>query len=176
MMSNFILVCAYVCVYAHDAVFDTCFSIRVYRYTCVNLIPGFPLISWFLFMFLVIACTCMSESHHLIMYTFACLYTPLGTRLTTRWVVSNNPESACPDFRAWSLLYASEKSQLQNSFNWIEDYKGYNPITKEERMIGSPLCLMLGSSCSGGEWVLFSVDRSNVKFLLWILSLDLLVE
>jgi len=33
------------------------FSNRDYSYSCVNLIPSSPLISWFLFMFLVIACT-----------------------------------------------------------------------------------------------------------------------
>ena len=33
--------------------------------------------------------------------------------------------------RSRHLLYALEKSQLQISFNWIEDYNGYNPITKE---------------------------------------------
>jgi len=54
------------------------FSIRVYHYICVNLIPSFPLISWFLLMFLVNACTCMSESHHLTIYTCAYLYTPHG--------------------------------------------------------------------------------------------------
>ena len=31
------------------------------------------------------------------------------------------------------LVYASKKSQLQNSFNWIEDYNGYNSITKEKK-------------------------------------------
>ena len=78
------------------------FSIRLYRYTCVNLIPGFPLISWFLFMFLVSACTCMLESH-LIMYIFVCLYMSLGTRLTTRWVTSDNSGPAYSDFGAWSM-------------------------------------------------------------------------
>ena len=40
------------------------FSIWDYQYSCVNLIPSSPLISWFLFMFLVIACTCVPEPHH----------------------------------------------------------------------------------------------------------------
>jgi len=40
------------------------FSILDYRYSCVNLIPSFPLISWFLFIFSVNACTCKPEPHH----------------------------------------------------------------------------------------------------------------
>jgi len=37
-------------------------------------------------MLLVIACTCMPESHHLTMYTCDCLSTPTGFILRTRWV------------------------------------------------------------------------------------------
>jgi len=38
---------------------------------------------------------------------------------------------------SWNIvsLYASERSQLQNSFTWIEDYNGYNPITKERESL-----------------------------------------
>jgi len=38
------------------------------------------------FMFLVIACTCMPEPHHLIMYTYDCLSTPTGFMICTRRV------------------------------------------------------------------------------------------
>ena len=45
-----------------------------------------------------------------------------------------------------------------------------NPITKERRMVGSPLYLMLGSLCSGWKWILFFVDQVNVE-LFWKSSL-----
>jgi len=48
-------------------------------------------ILWFLFMLLVIACTCMSEPYHLIMYKCDCLSTPLGFILRTCWVAFWQP-------------------------------------------------------------------------------------
>ena len=80
------------------------FSIRVYFYTYACLILDFLLISWFSFMFLVNACTWMPESHHLIMYTFACLCMPLRTHLTACWVASDNPGLACLDLGAWTVM------------------------------------------------------------------------
>ena len=70
-------------------------------------------------------------------------------------------------------MYASERSQLQNSFNWIENYNIYNPITKEGRIVGSPFYLMLGSSFNGGEWFLFSIDEPNQKLDLRIFLFSL---
>jgi len=72
------------CTYAHNT---HAFFTRIYRYTCASLIPDFPLISWFSFMFLVNAYTCLPESYHLILYTWTWLCTPLGIHLTTHWGV-----------------------------------------------------------------------------------------
>ena len=62
------------------------------------------------------------------------------------------------------LLYALEKITIINFFylnrrlqRTQSDYKRGNLL------IDSPLYLKLGSSCGGGEWILFSVDRPNVK-------------
>jgi len=67
------------------------FSTRDYHFSCVNLIPSSPLISWFHFMFLIIDCTCMPELHHLIMYICDYLSTPTGFILRTRWVIFWQP-------------------------------------------------------------------------------------
>ena len=63
--------------HAHDIVFNACFSIQIYRYTCIYLILD-------LLLLLVIACTCMPEPHHLIMYTCDCLSTPTDFIICTR--------------------------------------------------------------------------------------------
>jgi len=74
----------FICAYAHDNVFYACFPIQIYRYICIHLTSDLLLILWFPFMFLIIACTCMSEPHHLIMCTCDCLSTPTGFILRTR--------------------------------------------------------------------------------------------
>ena len=72
------------CIYALHTAFYECFSFQIHRYTWFTVVP---LIS---FMLLVIACTCMPEPHHLIMYTcawyarhLALSYVLAGLHLTT---------------------------------------------------------------------------------------------
>jgi len=77
--------CMFMCAYVLDMVLDTCFlylDLSIH----VSLISDLLLILWFPFMLLVNACTCMPETHHLIMYTCDCLYTPIGFILRTRWI------------------------------------------------------------------------------------------
>ena len=50
-------------------------------------------ILWFSFMLLVIACTCLPEPHHLIMYMYDCPSTPIGFILRTRWVIFWQPST-----------------------------------------------------------------------------------
>ena len=59
-----------------------------------------PLISLIL---LVISCTCIPGSHHLIMYTCACYARHLSL-LYVLTGVANNPGSSCPDPRAWTMM------------------------------------------------------------------------
>ena len=56
----------FMCTYALNTIFYACFSIQIYRYTCINLILDVLSFLWFSFMLLVIACTCMPEPHHII--------------------------------------------------------------------------------------------------------------
>ena len=44
-----------------------------------------------------------------------------------------------------------EKFSIAKFFKCMEDYNRTILITKEEDLSASPLCLNLGSSCSGGE-------------------------
>jgi len=74
----------FICTYALDIVFYSCFLIQTYRYTWFTVVP---LISFILF---VIAFTCMPESYYLIMYTcawyarhLALSYVLTGLHLTT---------------------------------------------------------------------------------------------
>ena len=48
-----------------------------------------------------------------------------------------------------SCLVGKMRSKIL--INCKKNYNGYNLITKEERMLESPLYLKLGSSCSDGE-------------------------
>jgi len=57
----------------------------------------------FIFMLLVIACTCMPEPHHLIMYTCDCWSTPTGFILHTRWVTFWQPWALMSRFRRLDL-------------------------------------------------------------------------
>ena len=74
----------FTCTYALHTAFYTCFSFQIHRYTWFTVIP-------LIFLMLhVIAWTCMSGPHHLIMYMCACyarhlalLYVLAGLRLTT---------------------------------------------------------------------------------------------
>ena len=88
----------FICAYALDTVFYACFSIHIYRYTCTYLISNLLPILLFLFMLLVITCTCMPEPHHLIMYTCDRLSTPTGFILRTRWVIF---------WQSWTLMSKS---------------------------------------------------------------------
>jgi len=57
-------------------------DLSIYMYL---LLFGFTVVPLISFMLLVIACTCMPEPHHLIMYTCDCLIcTPLGFIICTR--------------------------------------------------------------------------------------------
>jgi len=48
-----------------------------------------------------------------------------------KWSCLKEPEGEATSEVRLPQMYTSEKSQLQNSFDWIEDYNGYNPVTKE---------------------------------------------
>ena len=83
-----------------DTIFYTCFRFRfidTYVLTWSHIYYWF---SDFSFMFLVIACTCMPKSHHLIMYTCDCLSTPTGFILRTRWVTFWQPWTLISRFRS----------------------------------------------------------------------------
>jgi len=43
----------------------------------------------------------------------------------------------------------------------MRDYNGMILITKEERIIGSPFCLRLGSSCGNEEWAEYQASLRN---------------
>jgi len=62
---------------------------------------GFTVVPLISFMLVVFACTCMLESHHLIMYTCDCLSTPTGFVICTRRVAFWQPW--IPMSRSWSL-------------------------------------------------------------------------
>ena len=75
-----------------------------------------------------------------------------------------------------TYLFGGRKCRFLVKFPWIEwkitmdlhpDYKRGKMLRLE-----SSLCLMLGSSGGGGKWILFSVDRVNVKnfwgYSLWM--------
>ena len=93
----------FMCTYALDTIFcmfsDSVLSIYMYlldfRFTVVHLIS---------FMLLVIACTCMPESHHLIMYTCAWYARHLALSYVLAGLLSNNPGFWCPDPGAWTAL------------------------------------------------------------------------
>jgi len=57
--------------------------------------------------------------------------------------------------------------RLQSFLESIKVYNNsYSNYKREEILkLKSPLYLMLGSLCSGGKWILFFVDRVNVKLL-----------
>jgi len=74
----------FICNYALHAAFYACFQLQIHRYKWFTVVPLISL------MLLVIACTCMSGPHHLIMYTCSCyarhltlLYVLAELRLTT---------------------------------------------------------------------------------------------
>ena len=74
----------FICTYALHIAFYACFPFQIHRYTWYTVIFLISL------MLLVIACTCMPEPHHLIMYTcawyarhLALSYVLTGLHLTT---------------------------------------------------------------------------------------------
>ena len=70
-----------------------------------------------------------------------------------------------------------EKFWCKVSFEWMKNYNGCNPIIEEGRVLsGSPICLVSGSSFSGREWILFSIDEPNWKLDLWIFFLLTLIK
>ena len=79
------------------------FSIWIYQYMCAR----FWIFHWFPDFFsclLINACTCMSESHHLIMYTLSSYARHLALILPLVGELSDSPSSACPDPRVWNVV------------------------------------------------------------------------
>ena len=87
--TSFVHTCIYrmfnlfaVCTYALHTAFHACFQFQIHRYIWFTVVPLISLMS------LVISCTCILGSHHLIMYMYTCyarhlasLYLLAGLRL-----------------------------------------------------------------------------------------------
>ena len=95
-MFNVFIACLYV------PMLSTPFSMHVFRFRLMIYMYllhfEFTVVSLISFMSLVIACTCMFESHHLIMHTCDCLIcTPLGFIICARgciwqpWILMSRP-------------------------------------------------------------------------------------
>jgi len=83
-------------------------------------------ISHHLMLHFLLMCVCVHDtvfntrfSIQFYRYTCTCLCTPLGTRLTTHWVASDNPGLECSDFRPWSLCILSIADMRSAMVMWI---------------------------------------------------------
>ena len=78
--------------------------LSLFRFIYKHVLGRFRILCWFMISILkllVIACTCMPEPHHFIMYTYECLSTPTGLIIHTRWVAFWQPWILMS--RSWSL-------------------------------------------------------------------------
>jgi len=102
------------CIYRMFNIFIAClcvpmlstpFSMHVFWFKLIDIHVfthfGFTVVPLISFMLLVIACTCMPEPRHLIMYTCDCLSTPAGFIIYIRWVAFWQPWILMSRF--WSL-------------------------------------------------------------------------
>ena len=95
---------------------------------------------------------------------------------------AQNPSSPSPSLARFSLFLNNRRCQaitctgrkveniLQNLLESMKNYNSNFNYNREKTLkLRSSLCLRLGSLRSSGKWILFSIDRVNVK-LFWNFS------
>ena len=92
-------------------------DLSIYKYL---LDSDLLMILWFSFMLLVIACTYMSELHHLIMYCVTAWACQLALSYVLAGLFSDNPGPSCPDPGAWTVVAFCSWSECAAEA-WISD-------------------------------------------------------